>query len=81
MAIAPKDPRIHEQLGQMYLRDLTFDKAEQEFKIATDLDPGRSSLHFLLGQSYKHLGRQKEAAAEFAEAARLARSAPENGSR
>jgi len=75
VAIAPKDPRIHEQLGQLNMRESKYLDAEREFKISTELDPERSSLHFLLGQAYKHLGKQQEALAEFAEAARLANSA------
>jgi Flp pilus assembly protein TadD len=57
------------------MREAKFADAEREFKIASQLDPGRSSLHFLLGQAYKHSGKQREATAEFAEAARLANSA------
>jgi uncharacterized protein HemY len=71
--LAPKDPRIHEQLGQLYMQQSKFPDAQRELKAACDLDPGKSNLHFLLGQAYKRLGRQNEAAAEFAESSRLAR--------
>jgi Flp pilus assembly protein TadD len=71
--LAPKDPRIHEQLGQLYMQQSKFADAQRELKTACDLDPGKSNLHFLLGQAYKRLGRQNEAAAEFAESSRLAR--------
>jgi Flp pilus assembly protein TadD len=79
MAIAPKDPRIHEQLGQLDLRESRYVDAQREFKAAVDLDPGRSSLHFLLGQAYRRLGKQADATAEFAESARLSRVSPETG--
>lgn len=69
--LSPKDPRIHEELGQLYMQQSKFVDAQREFKAACDLDPGKSNLHFLLGQAYKRLGNQKEAAAEFAEASRL----------
>jgi len=72
VAIAPGDPRIHEQLGQLYMQQGNFSEAQKSLAIATRLDPGKSNLHFLLGQAYRHLGRQQEAKAEFDAAARLA---------
>jgi Flp pilus assembly protein TadD len=74
-AIAPNDPRIHEQLGQLSLRESKFDDAEKQLALAIALDPNRASLHFLRGQALKHLGRQQQAAAEFADAARLSQAA------
>jgi Flp pilus assembly protein TadD len=76
VAIAPGDPRIHEQLGQLYLQQGNFSEAEKSLEIATRLDPQKSNLHFLLGQAYRHLGRQQEAKAQFEEASRLATPAP-----
>jgi tetratricopeptide (TPR) repeat protein len=73
-ALAPKDPRIHEQLGHLYMQKADYGAAEHELKQACDLDPKSSSLHFLLGQAYRHLGRLEEAKAEFATSARLAKA-------
>jgi Flp pilus assembly protein TadD len=70
--IAPRDPRIHEQLGQLYMRQGNYVEAGKYLETATRLDPERSNLHFLLGQAYHHLGRQQEAKTEFDTAARLA---------
>jgi Flp pilus assembly protein TadD len=81
VVLAPREPRIHEQLGQLYMQESKFGDAQRELKMACDLDPGKSNLHFLLGQAYKRLGRQNEATAEFAEAARLAKITSEVGSR
>jgi Flp pilus assembly protein TadD len=72
--IAPKDPRILEQLGQLYARQADYAEAAKYLEAATRLDPQKSNLHFLLGQAYRHLGRQAEAKMEFAAAARLANS-------
>ncbi len=72
-ALAPKDPRIHEQLGHLYMQKGDYSAAEQELDQACKLDPKNSSLHFLLGQAYRHLGMKQEAQAEFAASARLAR--------
>ena len=70
--IAPQDPRIHEQLGQLYMQQGNYAEAEKYLETATRLDPEKSNLHFLLGQAYRHLGRQQEAKKEFDAAARLA---------
>jgi len=76
VAIAPSDPRIHEQLGQLYMQEDNFSEAQKSLEIATRLDPEKSNLHFLLGQAYRHLGRQQEAKAQFDAAARLATPSP-----
>jgi len=72
-ALAPRDPRIHEQLGHLYMQKRDYSAAEHELDQACKLDPKNSSLHFLLGQAYRHLGMRQEAEAEFAASARLAR--------
>jgi Flp pilus assembly protein TadD len=64
-AIAPRDPRIHEQLGQVLMQEGNYLEAEKHLTVATQLDPQQSSLHYLLGQAYRHLGRLQEAKAEF----------------
>jgi Flp pilus assembly protein TadD len=70
-ALAPKDPRIHEQLGHLYMQKADYGAAERELQQACQLDPKNSSLHFLLGQAYRHLGKLQESKAEFAASARL----------
>lgn len=75
-ALAPKDPRIHEQLGHLYMQKAEYVAAEHELQQACELDPKNSSLHFLLGQAYRHLGKLDEAKAEFAASARLANGSP-----
>lgn len=76
--LAPKDPRVREQLGHVYLQRQNWSRAAEELKGACTLDPANGSLHFLLGQAYRHLGRTAEAKAEFDESARLARTTPSN---
>jgi Flp pilus assembly protein TadD len=73
--LAPKDPRIHEQLGHLYMQKADYGAAQAELQKACGLDPDSSSLHFLLGQAYRHEGKQTEAEAEFAISARLAKNA------
>ena len=73
VAIAPEDPRIHEQLGQLYMQQGDFLEAQKYLEKATRLDPQKSNLHFLLGQAYRHLGREQDAKKQFETSAQLAR--------
>jgi len=69
--IAPAEPRVHEQLGQLYTRRQDFADARREYEKAVSLAPSDPRLHFLLGQAYRHSEMNKEAEQEFATAARL----------
>jgi len=71
VAIAPRDPRIHEQLGHLYLQMPLLAGAQTEFEEAIALEPKNAALHFLLGKVYRQQGQEQKAKAEFAEAARL----------
>jgi Flp pilus assembly protein TadD len=69
--IAPKEPRIHENLGQIYLRmDRTAD-AVKEFSGAVALVPQSPRYHYLLGQAYRRNGDDSQAKQEFARSAAL----------
>ena len=69
--IAPKEPRIHENLGQVYLRtDRTAD-AVKEFSSAVMLAPQNARYHYLLGQAYRRGGDAEKARQEFARSAAL----------
>jgi Flp pilus assembly protein TadD len=74
--IAPKDPRILEQLGKLHIQKADYVAARRELQKACELDPKNSGLHFLLGQAYRHLGQQEEAKAEFATSTQLANTHP-----
>jgi Flp pilus assembly protein TadD len=75
LTIVPNDPRILEQLGQLYMQRANYTDAQRILSEAARLDPKKSNLHFLLGQAYRHLGRPQEAKAEFDLAAKLTRDA------
>ena len=51
--IAPKEPRIHENLGQVYLHTDRAADAVKEFATAVELAPANPRYHFLLGQAYR----------------------------
>ncbi len=79
VAIAPGDPRIHEQLGHLYLATNRLPEAQQHLERAIALDPKKAALHFLLGKVYHQQGQEAKAKAEFAQASSLSgyKSTPE----
>lgn len=71
VAIAPRDPKIREQLGHLYLQEGKLVEAQREFEEAVSLSPDSAALHFLLGQVYRRQGLDEKARIEFARAAAL----------
>jgi Flp pilus assembly protein TadD len=69
--IAPKDPHIHENLGQVYLHTDRAADAVKEFADAVRLAPQNPRYHYLLGQAYRHAGDEGQAKQEFARSAAL----------
>jgi Flp pilus assembly protein TadD len=69
--IAPNEPRIHENLGQVYLHMDRAADAAKEFADAVRLAPQNPRYHYLLGQAYRHTGDERQAKAEFARSAAL----------
>jgi tetratricopeptide (TPR) repeat protein len=71
VAIAPRDARAREQLGQLYLQRGELPQAQASLEQAVRLSPADSRLHFLLGQVYRREGMSAKAAAEFAQTASI----------
>jgi Tfp pilus assembly protein PilF len=71
VAIAPRDARAREQLGQLYLQRGELPQAQASLEQAVMLSPTDSRLHFLLGQVYRREGMNDKAAAEFAQTASI----------
>jgi Flp pilus assembly protein TadD len=69
--IAPKEPRIHENLGQIYLHTDRMPEAVTEFTSAVALAPQNPRYHYLLGQAYRRSGDDSHAKQEFARSAAL----------
>lgn len=69
--IAPKDPRIREQLGALYVKENRLEDGQREFEAAVALAPENAAFHFLLGRVYHREGQEAKARAEFARAASL----------
>ncbi len=69
--IAPKDPRIHENLGQVYLHTDRAADAVKEFADAVRLAAQNPRYHYLLGQAYRRTGAEEQAKEEFARSAAL----------
>jgi Flp pilus assembly protein TadD len=70
-SIAPRDPKIREQLGHLYLQQGRLEEAQHEFEETVALSPNSSADHFLLGQVYRREGLNDRANVEFARAAEL----------
>jgi Flp pilus assembly protein TadD len=71
VAIAPRDPRIREQLGHLYLQLNQFQEAQRQFEEAIALRPDDPSLHFMLGKALHQEGQEQKAKSEFARSAAL----------
>jgi Flp pilus assembly protein TadD len=69
--IAPKEPRIHENLGQVYLHTDRAADAVKEFGAAVQLAPANPRYHYLLGQAYRRTGMDEKAKQEFARSSAL----------
>jgi tetratricopeptide (TPR) repeat protein len=69
--IAPREPRIHENLGQVYLHTDRAADAVKEFATAVQLAPQNPRFHYLLGQAYRRNGDAARATQEFARSAAL----------
>jgi len=70
-ALAPKEPRICENLGQIYLRTGRPADAIRQFAAAVSLAPKNPRYHFLLGQAYRKNGNRSMADQEFAQSEAL----------
>ena len=64
--IAPRDERIREELGHLYLDLNRLPDAEHQLTAAVALEPAKASLHFLLGKVYRQEGKEEKSKAEFA---------------
>ena len=69
--LAPRDPRIAEQLGRMYSRMDNLPMAQAALERAAALEPDVAAVHFELGQVYRKQEKSEEAKAEFTRAAAL----------
>lgn len=64
-ALSPGNPKVHEELGQVYEAQKDLPKAQSELERAVSLSPSTSGLHFKLGQIYRHEGLRDRAQEEF----------------
>lgn len=69
--IAPRDPRVSEQLGRTYARIGNLPQAQAALERAAALEPSVAAIHFELGQVYRRQDKDEKAKAEFARAAAL----------
>jgi Flp pilus assembly protein TadD len=65
-ALAPGNPRIHEELGRALQTKGDMEGAQSQLETAVRLAPNAAALHFKLGQIYRHRGLNDRAQEEFA---------------
>ena len=70
-ALAPKNPKIHEELGRALQAEGDMEAAQAQLETAVRLAPNAAALHFKLGQLYRHRGLNDRAQQEFAICAKL----------
>lgn len=70
-ALAPNNPKIHEELGRAYEEDGSLPEAEKELEKAAALAPNVSALHYELGRIFQREGFPDRAREQFALCARL----------
>jgi tetratricopeptide (TPR) repeat protein len=64
-SLSPDNPKVHEELGQVYDAQKNLPRAQTELEQAVALAPNTSALHFKLGQIYRHEGLRDRAHHEF----------------
>ncbi len=69
--MAPRNPKVHEELGKAYEQANLLRQAQVELQKAVALAPQISSLHFELGRVYKKEGLNKSAQQEFSKCAAI----------
>jgi Flp pilus assembly protein TadD len=65
-ALAPDNPKVHEELAHIYEAQSNLPKAQNELEKAIALAPNTSALHYKLGRVYRREGKRDQAQSEFA---------------
>ena len=61
LALAPREPRVPQNLGLLFLRQQRYDEAIQYFQQALDVQPGNPESNFFIGRIHERRGNQEEA--------------------
>jgi Flp pilus assembly protein TadD len=69
--LAPRNPKLHEELGRAYDQMHEEKDAQVELEKAIGLAPDAAALHFLLGRIYREEGLKEDAQREFARTSQL----------
>jgi tetratricopeptide (TPR) repeat protein len=65
IALDPKLPEAHMQLGNLYADQHQYEKSIPEYVRALELDPNLPDAHYRLGTDYVHVGQKEQAQKEF----------------
>lgn len=75
--VRPQTPGLHLDFGYLYARAQQWDKAEQQFRLETELQPGNAEAAYRLGEAQMQLGKFHEARVALAQSDKLRHDMPE----
>jgi tetratricopeptide (TPR) repeat protein len=73
----PQTPGLHLDFGYLYARAQQWDKAEEQFRLETELQPGNAEAAYRLGEAEMQLGKFHEAHASLAQSNKIKQDMPE----
>ena len=77
LRIRPQTPGLHLDMGYLYARAQQWDKAEEQFKLETQTQPGNAEAAYRLGEARMQLGKFREARLSLVESDKLRPDMPE----
>src|ERR1700677_2309783 len=75
--LRPQTPGLHLDFGYLYARAQQWDKAEEQFRLETEMQPGNAKAAYRLGEAQMQLGKFHEARLSFAHSDKLRQDMPE----
>jgi tetratricopeptide (TPR) repeat protein len=77
LRLRPQTPGLHMDLGYLYARAQQWDKAEEQFRLETELQPGNAEAAYRLGEAQIQLGKFHEARVSLVHSDQLKHDMPE----
>jgi tetratricopeptide (TPR) repeat protein len=77
LRIRPQTPGLHLDMGYLYAHAQQWDKAEEQFKLETQTQPGNAEAAYRLGEARMQLGKFHEARLSLVESDKLRQDMPE----
>src|SRR5580698_7189202 len=75
--LRPQTPGLHLDFGYLYARAQQWDKAEEQFRLETEMQPGNAEAAYRLGEAQMQLGKFHEARVALSRSDQLKHDMPE----